>query len=843
MTTDTVTYQLSLSDGVTTYTDEITLVKVREGSDAVTGLLTNEACTVPADYLGNITSWAGISGNFKVYQGSNDVTTACTYAVAPGGNPDGVTVSIGATTGAYAVTGNWPAAKDATTVTFRATFGTTTIDKVFSITRAKAGSTASILVLTSTAQAFTYDSNGNANPTSQTITFTANLQNLAGTATFTCTLYNASGVSIGTPVLGGTGNTRTLTSAQFGTAQYAVVVASLSGQSDQETVVKLKDGANNITGYLTNEACTVAADSSGNVPSYAGTGGTFKVFNGLTDMTGNAAVTYSLVSSSGLTASIASTGVYTLSAMTADTATATFRAVYNGVTIDKVYNLAKSKAGASGSGTPGVRGSRTFYVALSGSSSTWSDSLATTAASVDGGPVKNDLVVEYNNSVGFSQTKFWDGSVWQLVAAAIDGNLIVTGTVGANALSVNSVSTNTIQANAVTAAKIDSTGLTLKDTNGNVIIGAGVTSVWRVVSSGYSGAPAVSAGLYRNGASIEGAGRSYNLARIRRSDGQLVFFDYYDIYGSGAAAPGALNGGTLTDALNASGNDVIVVLWTYDEPQANRTGNNLPAAIYRCGGSPGIFLSSRFYARGAYLLVGIGGCGQGNGIEQLAGSGNNSTDAWIDLTFNLLNGGVVAGAKNTTPEINSSNVSTYIAGAAIGYAQIGSVDAGTITVGQLVANQIKAGEVTAIQEASTNFNLVPISSSASTVQQTYNIISATTTGAPVKLMGTASLAVFCPSTTAYSVTASVDILMDGAEADSTLQAISGDNGVVRGTAPKAVSLATLPLFVRNIPSAGSHTWSARVTITFLDVNGNQVPAGGSASYQLTTRVAVEENKV
>lgn len=106
-------------------------------------------------------------------------------------------------------------------------------------------------------------------------------------------------------------------------------------------------GVSSITGLLTNEATTVAADSTGTVSSFSGAGGTFRVFDGVTDKTGDAAVTYSVNASSGVSISIASTGVYTVSAMSADTGTATLRAVYAGVTLDKVYSISKSRAGIS----------------------------------------------------------------------------------------------------------------------------------------------------------------------------------------------------------------------------------------------------------------------------------------------------------------------------------------------------------------------------------------------------------------------------------------------------------------------------------------------------------------
>lgn len=221
----------------------------------------------------------------------------------------------------------------------------------------KDGGAGSTLNLSYTAQAFTFDTTGSASPSSQTVTFTANLAGgLSGTATFTANLYNASGTQTGistpTPTMGGSGNTRTLTNTQFANAAFAVVVASLSGYTDQATVVRLKDGAAGVaavTGLLTNESTTVIADSAGAVASFTGTGGTFMVFDGITDKTGNAAVTYSVSGSptGGLSISIASTGVYTITALSSDRGTALLQAAYGSVLLSKLFDISKSRAGAS----------------------------------------------------------------------------------------------------------------------------------------------------------------------------------------------------------------------------------------------------------------------------------------------------------------------------------------------------------------------------------------------------------------------------------------------------------------------------------------------------------------
>ena len=77
---------------------------------------------------------------------------------------------------------------------------------------------------------------------------------------------------------------------------------------------------------------------------------------------------------------------------------------------------------------PGV-----FFVARSFSS--WSISAATSATSFDGGPIVGDRVTQYNAPV-WAETRRWTGGSWVNVTAVVDGNLLVRGSVEADALQV-----------------------------------------------------------------------------------------------------------------------------------------------------------------------------------------------------------------------------------------------------------------------------------------------------------------------------------------------------------------------------------------------------------------------
>lgn len=174
--------------------------------------------------------------------------------------------------------------------------------------------------------------------------------------------------------------------------------------------------------------------------------------------------------------------------------------------------------------------------------------------------------------------------------------------------------------------------------------GLGVKT-YRVVARGNSstGVPATP-GLYKNGQLVSGIGRSYIVATINRSTGDYTARQTFDVYGSAA------NAQAMANYLNGLGTDVIVVIYTQDEPQRYRLNNGLDAAMYRCGASRAVFGSSEFKLRSAYALIGIPGCGEGNGAEFYQGEVDNDTNAWLDAGFQIVNGSITGVSGSYTPK-------------------------------------------------------------------------------------------------------------------------------------------------------------------------------------------------
>ncbi|WP_270596854.1 phage tail spike protein [Enterococcus asini] len=101
------------------------------------------------------------------------------------------------------------------------------------------------------------------------------------------------------------------------------------------------------SGYVTNEAIILSATNSGAVSDFSKATGTFVTYLGQDQLTSG--VTYSKVSQTGITANInATTGAYSVTAASADSGMAIFKAVYQGIEIQKIVSVTKAKQGNTG---------------------------------------------------------------------------------------------------------------------------------------------------------------------------------------------------------------------------------------------------------------------------------------------------------------------------------------------------------------------------------------------------------------------------------------------------------------------------------------------------------------
>lgn len=151
-----------------------------------------------------------------------------------------------------------------------------------------------------------------------------------------------------------------------------------------------KDAQEVFSGYLTNESIVLPANASGTVSDLSKANGTFVTFLGQNQL--STGVSYSLESATGITTTInATSGAYSVTAISADVGVAIYKAVYSGVTIRKQLMVVKARQGATGTsgadGKDGVGVTNTVITYQAGSSGTtaptgtWTSTIPNVSAS------------------------------------------------------------------------------------------------------------------------------------------------------------------------------------------------------------------------------------------------------------------------------------------------------------------------------------------------------------------------------------------------------------------------------------------------------------------------------
>lgn len=400
--------------------DTTTVYRGDGGSDAVQARLTNEAHTLPADDAGTVTSYTGAGGTMQVYKGttllSNVTTPSVSFALAPSGNPQGLTYSINATSGVYSVTA-MPGGVDVATLTIRATLSTgETRDAVFSLSKSKAGVDGVTGVQTAIVYAYRRATGGAPSGPSVSATYTFSTKSLTAL------------------------NNSWTTTVPAGTDPLYVIAATASADADVDTDVITSgewSGASQISGNDGAAGLNSATvflyqrTASATAPSLPGSTLTYTFATGVLSGT-LGSWSQTVPSGSGAyvhvtTATAASTGA--TDSITSGEWAAVRVLAQNGVdgtsgtdgARGSLHGYAYGQYGISNSSWSDGHANRTINNMLTGASLT--TSLATTSHLRIG-----DQVSESNGS-SWSETRFWSGSAWLLPGTVISGNLLVGGTI------------------------------------------------------------------------------------------------------------------------------------------------------------------------------------------------------------------------------------------------------------------------------------------------------------------------------------------------------------------------------------------------------------------------------
>lgn len=258
----------------------------------------------------------------------------------------------------------------------------------------------------------------------------------------------------------------------------------------------------------------------------------------------------------------------------------------------------------------------------------------------------------------------------QIFANTITTSNIAAGTITGSNIAANTIVGGNILGGTITAGKIDSRGLTIEDVSGNVIFGVGAT----VNPSSYLVAPN---GWLNSQISVA----SGVITGIGTGSGTTVDNSYVTATGIGAVKTDASNAPSsiLNSTITVTGGQISGIGTGSGTYVDNGSIAISAGAITGIGIGTGTTVanSAITITGGAILGIGTGsGTAVSNSSITLTGSGGT-------IAINGAGGGTVTGIIMPGFAVTASNVSTYIASAAIGAAYIGSVDAGTITTGAL----------------------------------------------------------------------------------------------------------------------------------------------------------------
>lgn len=340
----------------------------------------------------------------------------------------------------------------------------------------------------------------------------------------------------------------------------------------------------------------------------------------------------------------------------------------------KILKVIRGADGTNGTnGSNGVRGSRQIVV----DGTSWSDAAAWNGIVAQTGttPVLSDLVTIANAGAAFSASKFYTGGAydgdWVTPNAYINGNLLVTGTVGADKIVSGSITTTQLNFNPVTTgnvvASINATAEGIRisgsriNIDGTVSFGAGYDPTGKVASGGAAG------DVNANSTTISGGKITTNSITANQIQTGTI-----------TAASGIIADAAITNAkiLSLSANKLTAgTIDAYTITVSNLNASNI---------STGTLAIDRL----SFTPVGTGNVvstinASSEGLRIASGKiyidGSVQFSAGYNPTGKIASGGAATDINNNTTEINGGKIST-------GSLTADKIDTGTLTAKTLTLN-------------------------------------------------------------------------------------------------------------------------------------------------------------
>ena len=467
----------SYEDNVVKAKDFITVFGIQEGQ-SISTFLTNEAHVEAFDSAGVIIGdLTDAGGTFKVFRGNTEITTNCTFSLD---NQDGLDASIGASTGIYTIAS---ASADKAHADFQVVIpsaqipngtGTLTVDKRYSFTKSIRGgdgtdgaNAVAVVVsdLTNENHSIPTDKDGNnGNFAGATSTFQIFVDNQDDTSNWTIAT-NATNCSI----TGAETDTVVVTAitADTATVNFAATRTGYPSQGANFSLSRIKAGATGLsaTAYsILTSASIIKANQNNTTHSPTSiTMSQQRLIGGGTPTVGDYGKLTYFVTNAGTEGSgvdiTAASGSYTL--LDSDESIR-INQIVGGVTVD-TETIPVVLDGIQGTiGTDGGRGAGRWHIdvdAVNYASATATGALPASAADAQeawdegvyvgtspGTEVSGDQAWFYKGSISSpSSQKVYirNASTWVVQTEAIDGNLIVAGTVTADEFATGFSNTQT----------------------------------------------------------------------------------------------------------------------------------------------------------------------------------------------------------------------------------------------------------------------------------------------------------------------------------------------------------------------------------------------------------------
>jgi len=313
----------------------------------------------------------------------------------------------------------------------------------------------------------------------------------------------------------------------------------------------------------------------------------------------------------------------------------------------------------------GLRGS----LNLSVTASAWSDTTARqavwTVLGNAGSAVNNNHLVigdtvTISNSASpptYVQTKYWNSSAWTDSGVIINGNLLVDGSIA--------------------AGKIDTRGLTIKDSSGNIILSAGVPLEWQYLTTNLTSAPSgiknSSITLNSNGTLTGGGGGTVTITGLGYT-GVLDATKNLFTQGAFSTRPTGTDGDIFYSTDTFQLYQKISGAWVLS---ANNTYIDGSGVIRGTSSGSGTTVANSQITISSGTINGIGtgnGTAVANSAISISSNGTLNGAGGGTVTVNGLDSTIVRSAN----PITQANVGTYIGTGAITNAYIGNFIQSTV---------------------------------------------------------------------------------------------------------------------------------------------------------------------